>query len=85
MPDACSPGGIRHVFALPDLAFETDIWQPEILHAENAVRALQCLIEDPKLRLRQGQAARQVLEQRYDASRNADQLLNLMKQISARA
>ena len=32
--------------------------------------ALQCLIEDPKLRLRQGQAARQVLEQRYAPALN---------------
>lgn len=43
---------------------------------------LQHLIQDPLLRLRQGQAARQVICDRYDARRNAYQLLELMKQIS---
>jgi glycosyltransferase involved in cell wall biosynthesis len=44
---------------------------------------LQRLIEDPVLRLHQGEAARQVVCARFDASRNAAQLLDLMKQISA--
>lgn len=45
--------------------------------------ALQCLIQDPQLRMRQGQAARQVVSERFDTSRNARRLLDLMKQVSA--
>jgi glycosyltransferase involved in cell wall biosynthesis len=45
--------------------------------------ALQRLIQDPQLRLRQGQAARQAVCDRFDAGRNAGRLLDLMKQISA--
>jgi hypothetical protein len=30
-------GGISNIFALSDLAIETDGWKPEILHAENAI------------------------------------------------
>lgn len=47
------------------------------------IAALQCLIQDPPLRLRQGQAARQVVRERFDSRLNAGQLLDLMKQISA--
>ena len=47
--------------------------------------ALRRLIQDPQLRLQQGQTAQQLIGEKYDASRNADRLLNLMKQISAPA
>jgi glycosyltransferase involved in cell wall biosynthesis len=70
---------------------------PEIIHdgktgslvppgdVQALTAALRRLIVDPGLRRQQGQAARQVIAQTYDASRNADELLNLMKQISATA
>ncbi len=45
--------------------------------------ALRHLIQDPQLRLRQGQAARQVVRERFDAGRNASRVLDLMKRISA--
>jgi glycosyltransferase involved in cell wall biosynthesis len=45
--------------------------------------ALQRLIDDPHLRLRQGQAARQAVCANFDANHNAARLLDLMKQISA--
>ncbi len=47
--------------------------------------ALQRLVQDPQLRRRQGQAARQSVCERYDAARNAARLLDLMKQISVTA
>jgi glycosyltransferase involved in cell wall biosynthesis len=45
--------------------------------------ALLRLIQDPGLRRRQGQAARQSVCERFDAGRNAIRLLDLMKQVSA--
>ena len=50
---------------------------------EALTAALQHLIRDPELRKRQGQAAEQAVRQRYDARRNANRLIDLMKQISA--
>lgn len=45
--------------------------------------ALQHLIENPDLRLRQGKAARHAVCANFDSNQNADRLLALMKQISA--
>src|SRR5512145_1023568 len=39
--NACSSGGIGNIFPLPDLAFKTDAWQPEILHAEDSICAFE--------------------------------------------
>ena len=45
MLNTCGFGGIGNIFSLSDLAFETNIRQPEILHAKDAVRAFECRIE----------------------------------------
>ncbi len=45
--------------------------------------ALLRLVQDPQLRLRQGQAARQAVCERFDAGHNALRLLDLMKEVSA--
>jgi glycosyltransferase involved in cell wall biosynthesis len=45
--------------------------------------ALQRLIQDPQLRLHQGQAAQHAVCEKFDSNRNAGRLLDLMKQISA--
>ena len=50
---------------------------------EALTAALQRLVLDPVLRQYQGQAAEQVVRHRYDTRRNANRLLELMKQISA--
>ena len=42
---------------------------------------LKLLVEDPALRLRQGQRAVQVVAEGYDAQRNARRLLSLLKQM----
>lgn len=80
------PAISTHVAAIPEIVQdgETGFLVPSG-DVQALTSALLCLIEDPQLRLRQGQAARQVVGQKYDATRNADQLLNLMKQISATA
>jgi len=44
------------------------------------VTALRRLIENPRLRLEQGQAAVEIVRQDYDAQRNARRLLDLLKQ-----
>jgi glycosyltransferase involved in cell wall biosynthesis len=49
---------------------------------EALTSALQRLILDPELRLRQGHMAEAVVRQRFDAGRNANRLLDVMKQIS---
>ena len=53
-------------------------------NVEALVAALQRLVLDPDLRLRQGQAAVQIVRQGFDAGRNADRLLDLMKQIASK-
>lgn len=50
---------------------------------EALIGALQRLILNPGLRMSQGQAARQMVGQRYDARCNTHRLLELMKQTSA--
>jgi glycosyltransferase involved in cell wall biosynthesis len=47
--------------------------------------ALNRLILDPALRLRQGHAAEQLVRQRFDSRLNANRLLDLMKQISEKS
>ena len=39
------PGSVCHIFPLPDLPFEADIRQPEVLHAKDPVRALECGVQ----------------------------------------
>ena len=50
---------------------------------EALTAALQRLILDPDLRLRLGHAAGQFVRHRFDAGRNVNRLIELMKQISA--
>jgi hypothetical protein len=50
---------------------------------EALTAALQRLVLNPELRLRQGQSAVQAVRQNFDAGCNAGRLLGLMKQISA--
>src|SRR5215208_2389010 len=45
MLDPSSLHSVSNILALPDLAFETDIGQPEILHAKDPVSAIECRIE----------------------------------------
>ena len=70
------------IAAIPEIVQEGEtgfLVPPDDLQA--LIDALQKLVLDPQLRLRQGQAARQVVRQRFDAGKNAAHLLELMKQI----
>ena len=43
-----NPGGsgcIHYILALPDLALKADIWEPEVLHAEDTIDTSECCIE----------------------------------------
>jgi len=48
-------------------------------------KALRTLIERPDLRRRYGAAARQLVDERYDAERNTGQLVELITDVAARS
>lgn len=78
------PAVSTHIAAIPEIVRDGEtgfLIPPGDLDA--LIAALRRLILDPGLRFRQGQAAEQLIHQKFDARCNANRLLGLMKQISS--